>query len=82
MEVTEDFLEYLKTGVLEVEIWGHRRSVFIEKALVSSPEDPVEGRRPKSFLERCMKIHTHMHAHAHTHTHTHTHTHKNKKIKK
>ena len=56
VEVTEDFLEYLETGVLAVEVWGHRRSGFIETGLVSGPDDAVEGRRPKSFLERCINI--------------------------
>ena len=47
VEVTEDFLE---TGVLAVEVWGHRRSGFEMNSLAGS-EDP-EGKRPKSFMER------------------------------
>ena len=50
VEVTEDFLEFLETGVLAVEVWGHRRSGFEMNSLAGS-EDP-EGRRPKSFMER------------------------------
>jgi len=50
VEVTEDFLEFLETGVLAVEVWGHRKSGFEMNSLAGS-EDP-EGRRPKSFMER------------------------------
>ena len=30
VDVTEDFLEYLQEGSLAVEVWGHRRSGFVD----------------------------------------------------
>ena len=34
VEVTEDFLDYIEDGALAVEVWGHRRSGFLD----ASPE--------------------------------------------
>ena len=41
----------MEEGVLEVEVWGHRRSGFID--LPMPPGDPEgEGKRQKSFPEK------------------------------
>ena len=40
VEVTEDFLDYVQDGALAVEVWGHRRSGFIDNV----PADAGEKR--------------------------------------
>jgi kinesin family protein 13 len=51
VEITEDFLSHVEEGVLGVEVWGHRRSGFMD--LHVPPGDPEnEGRRQKSFPEK------------------------------
>ena len=55
VEVTEDFLNHVEEGVLGVEVWGHRRSGFMD--LPVPPGDPEnEGKRQKSFPEKLVCI--------------------------
>ena len=52
VEITEDFLNHVEEGVLGVEVWGHRRSGFMDIPLVTPGEPENEGRRQKSFPEK------------------------------
>ncbi len=36
VEVNDDFLEYLQEGALAVEVWGHRRSGFLDNVATES----------------------------------------------
>ena len=51
VEVMEDFLNHVEEGVLGVEVWGHRRSGFMDLQMpTGDPEN--EGKRQKSFPEK------------------------------
>ena len=57
MNVTEDFLEFLEDGCLAIEVWGHRRSGFLEltQATGGTPvvgEEAEARARVKTFPER------------------------------
>ncbi|CAI8000043.1 Kinesin-like protein KIF13B [Geodia barretti] len=55
VEITEDFLSHVEEGVLGVEVWGHRRSGFMD--LPMPPGDPEnEGKRQKSFPEKWSEL--------------------------
>ena len=50
--MTEDFLSHVEEGVLGVEVWGHRRSGFMDLQ-IPVPGDPEnDGKRQKSFPEK------------------------------
>lgn len=55
--VTDELLEFIDNGTLSVEVWGHRRSGFMEmqNALPTSADD-TEVKRPKTLPERYAKI--------------------------
>ena len=53
MEVTEEFLEYLEEGVLAVEVWGHRRSGFLDPGGVAGGDDE---KKTKSFPDRWAEL--------------------------
>lgn len=41
IDVTEEFLRFIDSGTLAVEVWGHRRSRFMEMQNMASPSyDP------------------------------------------
>ena len=50
VDVTEEFLEYIAEGALSVEVWGHRRSGFVDTNFPGSEEG--DNKRTKSFAER------------------------------
>ena len=51
-EVTEELLEFIDNGTLSVEVWGHRRSGFMEMQNPSSTSDDTDVKRPKTLPER------------------------------
>ena len=51
VEASEEFLDFIENGALAVEVWGHRRSGFMELNALPAT-DEVELKRPKSFPER------------------------------
>lgn len=46
VDVTEEFLEWVESGSLPVEVWGHQHGGFTTEVT----ED--EERKPKTFVER------------------------------
>ncbi len=57
IEVTEDFLSFIDECALAVEVWGHRRSGFLDMGMGAGAEgDPVEGKRHKSFPEKLVLV--------------------------
>ena len=60
MEVSEDFLNHIEEGVLGVEVWGHRRSGFMDLPLPMGVEAEVEGKRQKSFPEKYVTHNVHV----------------------
>ena len=51
-DITEELLEFIDTGTLSVEVWGHRRSGFMEMQNMASPGDDADVKRPKSLPEQ------------------------------
>lgn len=55
VDVTEELLEFIDNGTLSVEVWGHRRSGFMEmqnNLPSSSSADDSDVKRPKTLPER------------------------------
>ena len=52
--MNEELLEFIEDGTLAVEVWGHRRSGFLDLNMPGSEEG--EGKRPKSFPERWSEL--------------------------
>ena len=55
-EVTEELLEFIDNGTLSVEVWGYRRSGFMEMQNPSSTSDDADIRRHKSLPERLVQV--------------------------
>ena len=57
VDVTEELLEFIDNGTLSVEVWGHRRSGFMEMQNVTSTTgDDADVKRPKTLPERYAPI--------------------------
>lgn len=60
IEVTEEFLSFIDEGTLAVEVWGHRRSGFLDVPGVTmggaEGGDSNEARRQKSFPEKLVHV--------------------------
>ena len=55
LEVTEEFITFIDNGALAVEVWGHRRSGFLDVpggVGVITEGEGAEGKRQKSFPEK------------------------------
>ena len=55
VEVTDELLSFIDNGALAVEVWGHRRSGFLDVpggVGVITDSEGVEGKRQKSFPEK------------------------------
>lgn len=52
IDVSEELLEFIESGTLAVEVWGHRRSGFMEMQSLASPSDDPDTKRPKSLPEQ------------------------------
>ena len=51
--MTEELLEFIDNGTLSVEVWGHRRSGFMEmQNNPPSSADDTDVKRPKNLPER------------------------------
>ena len=51
LEASEELVELVENGALAVEVWGHRRSGFVDLSAASSSDDN-DTRKTKSFPER------------------------------
>lgn len=53
IDVSEQFIQFIANGALAVEVWGHRRSGFLDMGLGSVAEgESGDGKRQKSFPEK------------------------------
>ena len=52
VDVTEELLEFIDNGALSVEVWGHRRSGFMEAQNAVTAGDDSEVKRNKSLPEQ------------------------------
>lgn len=52
VDVSEEFLDFIEECTLAVEVWGHRRSGFLDINASSLATEDGDLRRPKSFPER------------------------------
>ena len=52
IDVSEELLEFIDNGTLAVEVWGHRRSGFMEMQSIASPGDESDTKRPKTLPEQ------------------------------
>lgn len=52
VDVTEELLEFIDNGALSVEVWGHRRSGFMEMQNPVAAGDDSDVKRTKSLPEQ------------------------------
>lgn len=52
VDVTEELLEFIDNGALSVEVWGHRRSGFMEMQNMVAAGDDSDVKRTKSLPEQ------------------------------
>ena len=52
VDVTEELLEFIDNGALSVEVWGHRRSGFMEMQNPATGADDSDVKRTKSLPEQ------------------------------
>ena len=55
IDVSEEFLQLIDNGALAVEVWGHRRSGFMDMGVGlggGAEGEAGEGKRQKSFPEK------------------------------
>ena len=52
IDVNEEFLQFIDNGALAVEVWGHRRSGFLDMGVGLADGDSGEEKKQKSFPEK------------------------------